>query len=58
MANNESNDIGRFARHPLRTMGGAMMMGAGLGAGIMAAKNHRNKTPLQKFMDRINDKMP
>jgi hypothetical protein len=54
MAQNQSDDMGKFARHPLRTMGGSMLMGASFGAGMMAAKNRRNKSMVQKFMDRMN----
>jgi hypothetical protein len=54
MVDNQSEDIGKFARHPLRTMGGALMLGAAVGASAMATKNSRAKTPMQKFMDRIN----
>jgi hypothetical protein len=56
MAKEQNDDIGMFARHPLRTMAGAMMVGASLGSGMMAAKNHRNKTPMQKLFDRMNTK--
>jgi hypothetical protein len=56
MAKEQNDDIGMFARHPLRTMAGAMMVGASLGSGMMAAKNHRYKTPMQKFFDRMNTK--
>lgn len=58
MARNNNEDIGKFARHPLRTMGGAFAAGATWGAGMMMAKHRREKSPLQKFMDRIASKMP
>jgi formate/nitrite transporter FocA (FNT family) len=54
MADNQREDIGKFARHPLRTMGGAMMVGAAMGASLMAAKNHQSKTPMQKFMEKMS----
>jgi uncharacterized membrane protein YidH (DUF202 family) len=55
MANNDqSEDIGKYARHPRRTAGGAMLIGTAVGAGMMAAKNRRNKSMMQKFMDRMN----
>jgi hypothetical protein len=54
MADNQSEDIGKFARHPLRTMGGAMMIGAAMGASLMAAKNQQSKTPMQKFMEKMS----
>jgi hypothetical protein len=57
-SNNESNDVGKFARHPLRTMSGALIAGTGLGAGLMHAKHQRNKSSLQKFIDRFGDKIP
>jgi hypothetical protein len=57
MAINQSDDIGRFARHPLRTMGAAFLVGSTMGAGMMAAKKHREKTPAQKFLDRLNSGM-
>lgn len=54
MAANKSEDIGKFARHPLRTMGGAMLVGTAFGMSLMAAKNHAAKTPMQKFMERMS----
>lgn len=49
---NQTDDIGRYAKHPLRTMGAAFLAGTMLG--MMAAKqqNH-NKTSLQKFLDQL-----
>lgn len=40
-------------RHPRRMLGGALVAGAALGAGLMAAKKSRDKNALQKFMDQI-----
>lgn len=54
MARNRGEDIGKFARHPLRTMGGSLMAGAAIGAGMMAAKHQREKSPMQKLIDRMN----
>jgi hypothetical protein len=54
MADNQSSDIGSLARHPLRTMGGAALIGTALGMSLMSAKNRRDKTPMQKFMDKLN----
>jgi hypothetical protein len=52
--NQQSEDIGKYARHPRRTAAGAILLGTALGAGMFAAKNRRGKTPMQKFMDRMN----
>jgi hypothetical protein len=49
-------DMGKYARHPRRTAGAAFLMGTALGAGMMVGKMKRNKTPFQKFMDRLSDK--
>jgi hypothetical protein len=58
MANNsENSDGGKFARHPLRTMGGSLILGAGIGAGMMAAKHQQNKSALQKIINHLGDKM-
>jgi uncharacterized membrane protein YidH (DUF202 family) len=54
MADNQSDDIGKYARHPKRTAAGAMLIGTALGAGMMAAKKHQNQTPMQKFMNKMN----
>lgn len=42
------------SRHPRRMLGGALLAGTALGAGLMAAKKNRDKNALQKFMDQIN----
>jgi hypothetical protein len=57
MENNQSDDIGKLARHPLRTMGAAFLVGSTMGAGMMAAKKRREKTPVQKLLDRLNTGM-
>jgi hypothetical protein len=59
MANNKTEDRGAdlrnyASRHPKRMNGGAMLVGTALGAGLMAAKQMRAKTPVQKFMDRLS----
>lgn len=53
MSNEKSSDIGRFARHPLRTMGGSMLAGMSVGAGMMAAKHKRARSPMQRIMNRM-----
>jgi hypothetical protein len=53
MADNQSEDIGKYARHPRRTAAGAMLIGSAIGAGMMAAKKQRAKTPMQKFIDKM-----
>jgi hypothetical protein len=47
----DTEAMGTMSRHPLRTSGGAFLIG--LGAGMMAAKMRKQKTPLQKFMDQL-----
>jgi len=56
MMNNQDEDvdIGKYARHPRRTAGGAFIIGSMIGASLMAAKKMRQKTAMQKFMDRMN----
>lgn len=53
MADNQSEDLGKYARHPRRTAGAAFLMG--MGAGMMAAakRNHKPKSSVQKFMDQL-----
>lgn len=53
MADNQSENLGKYARHPRRTAGAAFLIG--MGAGMMAAakKSHRPKTGIQKFMDQL-----
>jgi Spy/CpxP family protein refolding chaperone len=55
MADNQIVDIGKYAKHPRRTAVGAMLIGTALGAGMMAAKNHRSKSPMQKFIDKMGN---
>jgi hypothetical protein len=52
--NQQSEDIGKYARHPRRTAAGAILLGTALGAGMFAAKNRRGKTPMQKFMEKMS----
>jgi hypothetical protein len=42
---------GRMSRHPIRTAGSAFLIG--LGAGMMATKMRKEKTPFQQFMDKL-----
>jgi len=42
------------SRHPRRMQAGAAMLGLMAGASAMAAKKHRSKTPMQKFMDKMS----
>jgi hypothetical protein len=42
------------SRHPMRMHAGSAMVGTAIGAGLMAAKIRREKTPMQKFFDRMN----
>lgn len=53
MADNQVQDLGKYARHPRRTAGAAFLIG--MGAGMMAAAktNHRPKSRVQKFMDQL-----
>ena len=62
MANNKVQDKAQeaannvedyHARHPRRVLGGALIAGAALGAGLMAAKKNHDKNGLQKFIDQI-----
>jgi hypothetical protein len=57
MANNQSktDDLRSYAsKHPRRMNGGSMLIGTILGATLVAVKTHKNKTPVQKFMDHLN----
>jgi hypothetical protein len=56
MADKQNDDIGRYARHPLRTAGSAFLVGTAIGAGLVASKARRehNKNPLKKFMDQVS----
>ncbi len=47
-------DIGKYAKHPLRTMGGAFLVGTAVGVGVTAAKKHSRRNSLQKFLDQLN----
>jgi hypothetical protein len=57
MVNNDSelDTRGYAQKHPMRMLGGALMLGTALGASLMSAKKNREKGPLQKFMDQINN---
>lgn len=48
--NQDSQDIGMFARHPLRTMGGAFLAGAAIGMGT-AGKRRHNRSALRRMLD-------
>lgn len=56
MANveNEADDTGPLSRHPLRTVGVALMAGAALGASLSKARRDR-RSSLQKIRDQLND---
>jgi hypothetical protein len=59
MVNNQSEDKGAdmrsyAAKHPRRMNASAMMAGMAAGMGLMAAKQQRNKSMMQKFMDRMH----
>jgi hypothetical protein len=59
MANNQDEPMDKYSkRHPARIASSAFMVGTALGAGLMAAKHQRNKSSVQKLMDRLNSKMP
>lgn len=54
MADNISEDIGKYARHPRKTAGAAFIMG--LGAGMIAAKfieEQKPKSGIQKIFDQL-----
>lgn len=51
--NNQIEDIGKYARHPLRTMGMGFIVGTALGASMMAAKKNQEKNIVDKILDRI-----
>jgi len=53
MADKQTEDIGKYARHPRRTAGTAFLMGTAIGASIMAAKMQKDKSSFQRFMDKI-----
>jgi hypothetical protein len=57
MPDNQNNDIGTYAKHPMRSAAGSMMIGTVIGAGLMAAKMRRDKTPAQKFLDQFVDRI-
>jgi hypothetical protein len=48
--NQGTQDIGMFARHPLRTMGGAFLAGAAIGMGT-AGKRRHNRSALRRMLD-------
>jgi hypothetical protein len=49
-----AEDLGKYARHPLRTAGTAFLVG--IGAGMMASKARKhNRSALQKFFDQLSD---
>ena len=51
-AQDQIEDLGKYARHPRRTAGTAFLIG--VGAGLMAAKMRKqNKSSLQKWMDQF-----
>lgn len=52
--NNQSEDIGKYARHPLRTMGMGFIIGSAVGASMMAAKKNQEKNIVDKFLDRLS----
>jgi hypothetical protein len=57
MANNESVDGngGSYTqKHPRRVGVGYMLMGAALGASLMAARKSRDKNVIEKFIDQIS----
>jgi hypothetical protein len=59
MANSQndtkSEDLRSYARkHPTRMNSGSMLVGTLLGATLVAVKNRRGKSQVQKFMDRLN----
>jgi uncharacterized membrane-anchored protein YhcB (DUF1043 family) len=46
-------DMGKYARHPRRTAGSALLIGTAIGASIMAMKKNREKNSVQKLMDKL-----
>ncbi len=54
MAEDEVEDIGKLAHHPLRTAGMAFIAGAMAGMSMVGAKKAREKSAFQKFMDRLD----
>lgn len=53
MADNQNEDIGKYARHPLRTMGMGFIIGTALGASMMAAKKNQEKNVVDKIFDKF-----
>lgn len=48
---NQGTDIGMFARHPIRTMGGAFLAGAAIGMGTAASKHRHNRSAFRRMID-------
>jgi hypothetical protein len=60
MPNNESDNLedrSYSQRHPVRMASGMLMLGATLGASLMAAKKKQEKSSLQKFLDQLSDRV-
>jgi hypothetical protein len=51
--NMPGEELGKYARHPLRTAGAAFLAGSVMGLGVMAAKKNQHRGSLQKFLDQL-----
>jgi hypothetical protein len=54
-AKEKMEDVRTYAsRHPRRMNGGAILFGTLLGASLATVKANKNKSPMQKFIDKMS----
>ena len=53
MEDKQKEQLGKYARHPMRTAGTAFLIGTAVGASMMAGMKDTHKSPIEKIMDRL-----